>query len=197
MTAYVILEVTFSPTKESADSGAGLPKTGREHSPTHQQERLKVYWTWHCPPKQDSVFPTTSPSYQKACTNLLFIREQTEVRTTIPWHPETKHNHRNLTKMITWITALFNSMKLWAMPCRATQDGWVTVEHSVKLWSTGERMGKPLQYSCLENPMNCMKKSLLLQPEIIVTFSPHASFLIFCIVMSFPSLSLSIAIIEV
>ena len=27
-----------------------------------------------------------------------------------------------------------------------------------KMWSTGERNGKPLQYSCLENPMNSMKR---------------------------------------
>ena len=26
------------------------------------------------------------------------------------------------------------------------------------LWSTGEGDGKPLQYSCLENPMNSMKR---------------------------------------
>ena len=25
-------------------------------------------------------------------------------------------------------------------------------------WSTGEENGKPLQYSCLENPMNSMKR---------------------------------------
>ena len=40
----------------------------------------------------------------------------------------------------------------------ATQDGWVMVESSDKTWSTGEWNGKPLQYSCLENPMNSMKK---------------------------------------
>ena len=44
------------------------------------------------------------------------------------------------------------------MPCGATQDGWVMVEISDKMWSTGERNGKPLQYSCLENPMNSMKR---------------------------------------
>ena len=44
------------------------------------------------------------------------------------------------------------------MPCKATQDGWVTVESSGKMWSTGEVNGKPLQYSCLENPMNSTKK---------------------------------------
>ena len=31
------------------------------------------------------------------------------------------------------------------------------VESSDKMWSAGERNGKPLQYSCLENPMNSMK----------------------------------------
>ena len=44
------------------------------------------------------------------------------------------------------------------MPCRATKDGWVMVESSDKTWSTGEGNGKPLQYSCLENSMNSMKR---------------------------------------
>ena len=44
------------------------------------------------------------------------------------------------------------------MPCRATQDGRVTVENSDKMWSTEEGNGKPLQYSCLENPINSMKR---------------------------------------
>ena len=59
--------------------------------------------------------------------------------------------------MITWITALCNSMKLWAMLCRFTQDGWVMVESYDKTWSTGQGNGKPLQYSCLENPMKVWK----------------------------------------
>ena len=42
--------------------------------------------------------------------------------------------------------------------CRATQDGWVTVERSERMWATGEGNGKPLQYSYLENPMNSMKR---------------------------------------
>ena len=49
-------------------------------------------------------------------------------------------------------------MKLLAMPCRATQDRQVMVESSDKMWSTGEGNGKPLQYSCPENPMNSMKR---------------------------------------
>ena len=32
------------------------------------------------------------------------------------------------------------------------------VERSDKKWSSGEGTGKPLQYSCLENPMNSMKR---------------------------------------
>ena len=40
----------------------------------------------------------------------------------------------------------------------ATQDGWVLVERSDRMWSTGEGNGKPLQFSCLENPMNSMRR---------------------------------------
>ena len=32
------------------------------------------------------------------------------------------------------------------------------VESSDKTWFTGEGNGKPLQYSCLENPMNSTKR---------------------------------------
>ena len=40
----------------------------------------------------------------------------------------------------------------------ATQDGRVMVERSDRMWSTGEGNGKPLQYSCIENPMNSMRR---------------------------------------
>ena len=40
----------------------------------------------------------------------------------------------------------------------ATQNGRVMVERSDRMWSTGEGNDKPLQYSCLENPMNSMKR---------------------------------------
>ena len=40
----------------------------------------------------------------------------------------------------------------------ATQDRWVMVEMSDRMWSTGEGNGKPLQYCCLENHMNSMKR---------------------------------------
>ena len=42
------------------------------------------------------------------------------------------------------------------------------VESSDKMWSTGIRNGKPLQYSCLEKPMNSMirQKDRTLKDEL-------------------------------
>ena len=59
-------------------------------------------------------------------------------------------------------------MKLCATPCMATQDGQVMVESPDKTWSTGEGNGKPLQYSCLENLMNSIKrqKGMTLKDEL-------------------------------
>ena len=54
-------------------------------------------------------------------------------------------------------TALSNSMEP-SHACGATQDGRVMVERPDRMWSTGEGNAKPLQYSCLENPMNSMKR---------------------------------------
>ena len=39
------------------------------------------------------------------------------------------------------------------------------VESSDKMWSTQERNGKPLQFSCLENPMNSMKRQKDMTPK--------------------------------
>ena len=41
---------------------------------------------------------------------------------------------------------------------RATEDGWVIGKSSDKAWSTGGGNGKPSQYICHENHMNCMKR---------------------------------------
>ena len=54
-------------------------------------------------------------------------------------------------------TALSNSVKLSHVR-GATQDGRVMVERSDRMWPTGEGNSKPLQYSCLENPMNSVKR---------------------------------------
>ena len=54
------------------------------------------------------------------------------------------------------------------MPCKATQDGWIMVESSDKMWSTRKGNGKRLQYSCLGNPMNSIKrqKGMTLKDEL-------------------------------
>ena len=104
---------------------------------------------WPCPTEQDPVSPTVSLSQQEAYISLLSF----SIRGQKGW----KHNHRKLTNLITWTTALSNSMKLWAMPCMVNKDRQAMVESSDKTWSTGERNGKPLQSSCLENPMNSTK----------------------------------------
>ena len=56
------------------------------------------------------------------------------------------------------------------MQCRATQDGQIRVERSDKTWFTGEGNGKLHQYSCLEKPMNSMKRQIDMTLE---DESPH------------------------
>ena len=65
------------------------------------------------------------------------------------------YSQKNSQSNHTRTTALSNSMKL-SHAYGATKDRWVMVERSDRMWSTGD--GKPLQYSCLENPMNSMKR---------------------------------------
>ena len=52
--------------------------------------------------------------------------------------------------------------------CGATQDEQVMVDRSDRMWPTGKGNGKPLQYSCLENPMNSKKrqKDMTLKGEL-------------------------------
>ena len=127
---------------------------GNTALPAHQQKTgLKIYWAWPRPAEQDPVSSQSLPSgsFHKP---LIPIHHRANRITE-------NHNHRKLTKLITWITALSSCMKVWAMPCRATQDRQVIVESSDKSWSTGEGNGKPLQYYCLENPMKRQKDRTL------------------------------------
>ena len=96
------------------------------------------------------------------------------ILTFIPWH-YIQHTHIHMPSplinegqysasppsqitALSWQRGLHNSVKLWAMTCRTTQDEQVTVESSDQTWSTREVKSKPLRYSCLENPMNSMKR---------------------------------------
>ena len=53
-----------------------------------------------------------------------------------------------------WQKDLWNSMKLWAMPCKATQDRRVIMKSPDKLWPTRGGNDKPLQWKI--TPMNRM-----------------------------------------
>ena len=61
------------------------------------------------------------------------------------------------------------------MPFGATQDGRVMVEGSDRMRSPGEGKGKPLQYSCLENPMNSMRRQndRILKEELPRSVAAH------------------------
>ena len=61
------------------------------------------------------------------------------------------------------------------MPCGATQDGRVMVERSDRMCSTGEGNDKPFQYSCLENPMNRMRRQTdrILKEELHMSVGAH------------------------
>ena len=61
------------------------------------------------------------------------------------------------------------------MPCGATQDGQVMVERSDRMCSTGEGNDKPFQYSCLENPMNRMRRQndRILKEELPMSVGAH------------------------
>ena len=137
---------------------------GREHSPTHKQKMgLRIAWEWLHPSEQDPDAPTAIPSHQEASKSFLSL----SIRGHTEWEPQLQ----KINQSDHWSqTALSNSVKLWIMLCRSTQNGRVMVESSNKMWSTGERNGKPLQYSSLENPTNSMKwqKDRTLKDELSV-----------------------------
>ena len=100
--------------------------TGRGHSPAHQQKiGLKIYWAKPWPSEYDPFSPSVTLSHQEASISLPYPSPSED-------RQNENHIHRKQTKMITWTTTLSNSMKLWAMPCRATQDVWVMVESSTR-----------------------------------------------------------------
>ena len=73
----------------------------------------------------------------------------------IPWFPATD-----------WITCI--SLQNIALVLLGLDIAILWSITSDKMWSTGEGSGKPLQYSCLEYPMNSMKrqKGMTLKDEL-------------------------------
>ena len=98
---------------------------------------------WPHPSDQHPVSPSVSLPHQEYSISLLSfpIRRQTE-----------NHSHRKLTNLIAWTTALSNSMKLRAMPHRTSQDRWVMVESSDKMWSLEKEMANHFSILSLRTP---------------------------------------------
>ena len=82
------------------------------------------------------------------------ISPSSEYSALISCRENGNHSYRKLTKRDHLDHSLSNSVKLWTMLCRATQDGQVMVKSSDKTWCIGEGIRKPLQCSCLEDPVN-------------------------------------------
>ena len=78
-------------------------------------------------------------------------RGHQRVDTLKPYSQKTSQSNHTRT------TALSNSMNP-NHACSTTQDGRAMVERSGRMWSTGEGNNKTLRYSCLENPMNNMRR---------------------------------------
>ena len=102
---------------------------------------------WCHPTISSSVVPTVSPSHQEAYTSLLSL----PIRGQTKWKPQSQKT--NQTDHLDHSLAQLSETMSHAS-CKATQVRKVMVESSDEKWSTGEGNGKPLQYSCLENPMN-------------------------------------------
>ena len=109
---------------------------------------LKVYWARPRRSEQVPASPTVSPIRKLPVALYPYLSEGGK---------NENHGHRKLTKLITWATALSNSVRLWAKLHRAPQDRWVTVARSDRTWPTGEGDGRPLQHSCLQSPGNTVK----------------------------------------
>ena len=98
---------------------------------------------------QSTQWNSSSPLIELAGLKFQYLHQRAD--TLKPYSQKTSQSNHTRT------TALSNSMKR-SQACGATQDGWVMVERSDRMWCTGEGNGKPHQYSCLENTMNSMKR---------------------------------------
>ena len=96
---------------------AVLQSRGRKESERTEQ----LNWTEHGPTHQNQItkkqiIPQPVPPIRKL--------PQASSPDPSEGRQNKNHSHRKLTKLITWITALSKSMKLWAIPCKTPEtDG--------------------------------------------------------------------------
>ena len=112
-----------------------------------------------------------TPIFTAALSTITKIWMQPKFFSTNKWIRKIWHLHvywyipPSRITALSWQRGLCNSMKLWTMPCKAIQDRQVIAESSDKMWSTGGGNGKPPQYTCHENLMNCIKGQKDMTPK--------------------------------
>ena len=113
---------------------------------------IKIYWAWPHPSEQDPVSPSVSLSHQEAFITFLSFssRGQTD------WKPQSqKTNQSNHNGPQPCLTQ-WNYEPCHVGPPKTDESWWrVLTKHGPLEKGMN---GKPLQYSCLENPKNSMKR---------------------------------------
>ena len=113
-----------------------------------------------CSSKAQPLLLTLDEGYLLTATLPDLQRRIAPLGPPAPVHPPLLGHGVGLPGCCPWpraTTGFSNSMKL-SHARGATQDERVMVDRSDRMWTTGEGNGKPLQYSCLENSMNRMKR---------------------------------------
>ena len=126
------IEIMFIYIRQEKTCRYGLDRSFRKRS-SHVQWR-GIHW------KSDAWCSSRKMQHPGYCSQSTFLISHL--------HPEDIYALKEL-MTLSWITTLLwwkglrNSMKLWAMTCRAIQDGQVVVKSSDKVWYTGEGNSKP------------------------------------------------------
>ena len=134
----------------------------RESSPTHKKAiGLKIYWAWPSAPEHYLVFPHIQSLHQEACTSLLsssFRRQPEEARITITQPPEQKPQSQKANQndymnhsFVEVNEAMSRAMKDHPRWTGQNDAFWQNMVHWRRKWQT-------TSYSCLDNPMNSMKR---------------------------------------
>ena len=139
------------------------------HFTTHQQKiGLKIYWALPCPPEKYFPHRQSFPSGNLHKPLILIHQRATQKKQEFQSYglQNENYNHRKLNNVITWIkTCVTHETISHAMQ---GHPRWTSHDGEIWWW---RRNGKPLQHSCLENPMNSMKrpKYIILKDETLVS----------------------------